>query len=183
MVTLVSGNKQKIQLYAILLAEYGVSFSAQKLVLDEVQSDSLPEIVERKALHAFEQLQQPVFVQDAGWAIPALKGFPGPFMKYMNHWLSSEDFLALMRDKIDKSVSLLDYFGCVDAAGKFTMFEATYSAHFIEMPYGDGSSIDRIVALDTFSKPLSLTSLEERRKVFAKAEVWESVAEWIQKQG
>lgn len=179
MVTFISGNEQKIKLYTMLLAEHGVSFSSQKIPLDEIQSDSLEQIVEHKARQAFEQLKQPLFVQDAGWSVPALKGFPGPFMKYMNQWLSSEDFLMLMQNKADKTVLLVDYFGCMDARGTFSILSATYPAHFVDSPVGEGSSIDRVVALEGFDRPLSLTPLEERQTLFAKADVWGRLAEWI----
>lgn len=166
----------------MLLAEHGASFSSQKLPLEELQSDSLEKLVAHKAQQAFAQLQRPVFVQDAGWSIPALKGFPGPFMKYMNQWLESEDFLALMRNKTDKTVNLIDYFGCVDSEGKITVYKAVFPARFLEKPAGEGSSIDKIVALEGLSKPLSLTPLEERQVIFARATVWKDLAEWIKAQ-
>jgi inosine/xanthosine triphosphate pyrophosphatase family protein len=43
-------------------------------------------------------------VTDAGYYISALNGFPGPFIKYINNWLSAEDILNLMESKSDRSV-------------------------------------------------------------------------------
>ena len=166
----------------MLLAEHGASFSSQKLPLEELQSDSLEKLVEHKAQQAFVQLQRPVFVQDAGWSIPALKGFPGPFMKYMNQWLEPEDFLNLMQSKENKTVNLVDYFGCVDTDGKVVIYKAVFPARFLDTPTGEGSSIDRIVALEGSDKPLSLMPLEERQTIFARATVWKDLAEWIKVQ-
>ena len=169
-------------MYTLLLARYDVSFVSRALPLDEIQSDSFEEIVEHKARQAFEQLKQPLFVQDAGYSITALNGFPGPYMRYMNHWFSSEDFLALMKNKQDRSVHLVENFGCINAEGDFSIFTTTIPARLLDTPVGEGSSSDRIVAFEGFDKPLSLTPLEELQTTFAKSDLWEKLAAWIKEQ-
>ena len=169
-------------MYTMLLEKQGVSFTPQALSLDEIQSDFIEEVTEHKAKQAFKQLKKPLFVQDAGWSIPALKGFPGPYMRYMNQWLSSEDFLLLMKDKQDRSINLLENFGCMDAKGNFSLFTAIIPAHVLNAPSGEGSSIDRIAAFKGFDKPLSQTPLEEWKTIFTKADVWTKLAEWIKAQ-
>lgn len=180
MVYLITGNQQKVDLYTMLLSEYGISFGSQKCSLEELQTDSVKEISEYKAAQAFEQIGKPVFVQDAGWEIPALNGFPGPFMKYINQWLSPQDLLNLMKDKEDRAVHLVDYFSCANKEGEVSTFSATYQARFLDSAQGEGSSIDQVVALEGLDTPLSLTTYEQRVAIFKASPVWKELAGWIE---
>ena len=50
--------------------------------LPELQAATTAEVALGKAQHAYLQLLRPVIVEDAGIELVALKGFPGPFIKY-----------------------------------------------------------------------------------------------------
>lgn len=56
------------------------------------------------AEQAFKILGEPLIVNDAEWNIPALNGFPGPYVRYINEWLSPDDFIVLMSRHEDKKV-------------------------------------------------------------------------------
>ena len=77
------------------LAKFGVDLEQKDLDIDEIQSDSISKIAEDKAKKAFAILQEPLVVSDSGWEIPALNNFPGPYMKYVNHWFSVRFFSGL----------------------------------------------------------------------------------------
>ncbi|MCK4328185.1 MAG: XTP/dITP diphosphatase [Candidatus Diapherotrites archaeon] len=47
----------------------------------ELQADSLEEVAVFSIRHAFEELEEPCFVEDAGLFISALNGFPGVYSK------------------------------------------------------------------------------------------------------
>ncbi|MEZ4663739.1 MAG: non-canonical purine NTP pyrophosphatase [Caldilineaceae bacterium] len=57
-------------------------------------ADDVQEIALRQARVAFAELGQPVVVMDAGFFIPSLKGFPGP---YVNFALSTIGVTGLLR--------------------------------------------------------------------------------------
>lgn len=59
-----------------------------------------------KALRVFEQIKEPVVVSDDNWIVPALNGFPGPYMKYINHTFTANDWLRLMKDVTDRRIIL-----------------------------------------------------------------------------
>ncbi len=56
----------------------------ERIALDspEVQAATTRDVALVKARAAFEQLRRPVIVEDAGFELVALAGFPGPFIKY-----------------------------------------------------------------------------------------------------
>lgn len=87
------------------------------LNIDEIQSEDKFEITIDKAKKAYKILKSPLFVTDTFWEIPALNGFPGAYMKYINKWLTAEDFLNLMKDKKDRNIVSTDTIVYVDENG------------------------------------------------------------------
>lgn len=74
----------------------------------EIQAETCEEIATYSALFAAKWLGEPCVKMDAGFFIPALNGFPGPFVKYMNEWLSEEKYLGLMEGETDRSAYFID---------------------------------------------------------------------------
>lgn len=56
----------------------------------EIQSSSLEEIAIAGAQDAYEEIGEPVFVDDAGLFIDAFEGFPGPYSSYVEEKLGIE---------------------------------------------------------------------------------------------
>jgi non-canonical purine NTP pyrophosphatase (RdgB/HAM1 family) len=52
------------------------------LDLDELQAESVGEVALAKARLAYQRLGRPVIVEDAGFELLALGGFPGPYIKF-----------------------------------------------------------------------------------------------------
>lgn len=74
-----TSNAGKAREAAALL---GRPVDARALDLPELQSLDFAEVVAAKALAAAERLAAPVLVEDSGLALPAWKGYPGPFTKW-----------------------------------------------------------------------------------------------------
>lgn len=100
----ITSNKAKIRVAEKFLSPLGIKLEGKHLDLAEMQSENIEQIAIEKAKQAFSVVNEPLFVNDAGWYITALGGFPGPFMKYINQWLSSEDLLAMMSGHTNKEV-------------------------------------------------------------------------------
>jgi XTP/dITP diphosphohydrolase len=56
----------------------------------EIQSDSLAAIAAAGARDAYEEIGEPVFVDDAGLFIDSFDGFPGPYSSYVEDRLGVE---------------------------------------------------------------------------------------------
>lgn len=74
----------------------------------EVQDESCEEIARQAAVFAAKTLGEPCIKLDVGFYIHSLGGFPGPFVKYINDWLSEEDILAMLDKKTDRSAHFTD---------------------------------------------------------------------------
>lgn len=77
---LVTGNPGKLA-EARRLA--GLDFAAEALDLPEIQSLDLLEVLQAKGDEAWRRLGRPLVVEEAGFELAALNGFPGPLVKWM----------------------------------------------------------------------------------------------------
>jgi XTP/dITP diphosphohydrolase len=97
MVFFATGNIHKFNEARIILAQFGVAVGMLRLKGAEVQSNSLREIAETSVRGAFERCGLPVFVEDAGLFIEALKEFPGPYAAYVYQTIGNRGLLKLMK--------------------------------------------------------------------------------------
>lgn len=96
-------NPGKVAALANRLPKDKYEIVPMKLELPEPQANSSHEISEVKARAAFEQIRQPLVVQDSSFHIAALNGFPGPYIKYVQETIGPEGILKLMDGVEDRS--------------------------------------------------------------------------------
>ncbi len=111
-------NQDKIQIAQTACAEAEITVVPVRLEIDEIQGENPELIVIDKARRAYEKLGKPVIVSDDTWNIRALNGFPGAYMKSVNHWFTSDDFLRLMKGIEDRKITVHQYLAYTD--GKMT---------------------------------------------------------------
>lgn len=143
-----TGNAQKFALGKTAFDKEGIDLEQVFIDIEEIQSEDSEVILADKARKAFEAVGKPVLVSDDSWSIPALKGFPGPYMKSMNHWLTPSDFLHLMKDKKDRTIYLDQRLAYIDKDG-ITTFDKRLTGVIVKSPKGEtGPPIMRIVELE-----------------------------------
>ncbi|MEZ4709466.1 MAG: non-canonical purine NTP pyrophosphatase [Caldilineaceae bacterium] len=87
-------NTGKVHALKHAFANSQVEIVRAPLEIAEIRADDVQEIACAKARVAFAELGRPVVVMDAGFFIPSLKGFPGP---YVNFALSTIGVTGLLR--------------------------------------------------------------------------------------
>jgi inosine triphosphate pyrophosphatase/XTP/dITP diphosphohydrolase len=79
----VSSNRGKARVFADCVAAAGFTAEHVELALVEPQADTVEAVALAKAQQAFARLRAPLVVEDSGFCIDALAGFPGPYTKYV----------------------------------------------------------------------------------------------------
>jgi XTP/dITP diphosphohydrolase len=97
-VNFVTTNLHKFEEAQNLLANFEISIAKLDVEAIEIQDDHLENIAKYSALDAVKNCGLPVFVEDAGLFIDALKGFPGPYSKFVFETVGVEGILKLMVD-------------------------------------------------------------------------------------
>lgn len=92
----VTGNKNKFAEARQIMKRAGIKIEQYLERPVEIQSKSLHEIARHSCQQALEQVQQPLFVEDAGMFIYHLNGFPGPYSSYVLKTLDNPGILKVM---------------------------------------------------------------------------------------
>jgi XTP/dITP diphosphohydrolase len=108
-ITFVTGNADKVWTANRICKDFGITLVQTTFDIVEIQAEDAEIIAREKAKRAYELVGGPVVVNDDSWIIPGLNGFPGPYMKSMNHWFSAEDFLRLTKPLTDRRIFLSQY--------------------------------------------------------------------------
>ncbi|KAH6891991.1 inosine triphosphate pyrophosphatase [Thelonectria olida] len=116
LVNFITGNANKLrEVKAILEPE--IQVQSQSLDLEECQGN-LEEVTQSKCRRAAEIVQGPVLVEDTALCYTALKGLPGPYIKWFLTSLGHEGLNNLLAAYTDKSAEAVCTFGYCAGPGK-----------------------------------------------------------------
>jgi XTP/dITP diphosphohydrolase len=176
-----TGNSSKFDIAKNICEKLHIELVQAVVDIDEIQGEDPEKIISRKAHDTYKALQKPAIVSDDSWSIPGLRGFPGPYMKSVNHWFTAEDFIHLTKDLADRRVILQRYLTYYDGK-EIKMFHQDITGQLLTEQRGDSYEESRkIIALDidhglsvaevynagTEHAPQRLSELEESWRDFA----------------
>lgn len=179
-----TGNFEKFSNAKLACEKDGIELLQQSLEIDEIQSEDGDIIVRDKIKKAFADLQKPVVVTDDTWEIPGLNGFPGPYMKSINHWFTPDDLLRLTLPLEDRRAYLTQRLGFTD--GKQTkVFTVKIEGQLLKEIRGSyGAASHKLIALDG-DNGLSIAEIYDKGLDSSDrrgADIWHEFAEWYKNQ-
>lgn len=144
----VTGNTSKFYEASSVCKEFGIELTQTTADIDEIQHHDPITITKAKAESAFRAMGRPIVVNDSSWSIPAYNGFPGGYMKDVTSWLSTEDFIYLMKNKPDKRIILTETVVYMDEHNtEFFVYKRT--GQLIDEPRGKSlPTFTRILVMD-----------------------------------
>src|SRR3989344_2336141 len=181
MIYYITGSPHKFEAAESHMKDHSINIRQKVLSIMEIQSESIKEIAIDKAKKAFAIVKKPLFVNDSGWSIPTLNGFPGAFMAYMNKWLTADDFIALMKGKKNRETILEQVIVYIDGKqikvfehktiGKILTKASKVKGRPVEMvsSFSDGKTSE------TELRAKGIRAFEEE------AELWHKLANWLKK--
>jgi len=111
----VTGNSKKLEeVVAILGSNFPFKVTSQNIDLPEYQGDNPDDIVREKCRAAVKITNGPTLVEDTCLCFNALKGLPGPYIKWFLSKLGPEGLNQLLAGWDDKSAYALCTFGYSD---------------------------------------------------------------------
>lgn len=162
--TFVTSNEHKAREAALTL---GVEIERVKLELDEIQSLDLRAIVEHKVRQAYEQLKEPVMVEDVSFEIKKWNRFPGPLIKWLHESMGYDELCKILGD--DRRVDWRVMYGYYDGT-EFISTEAVVAGHIAERPREGGWGFDVIFIPDGETKTLGELGIENKLKRSARSQ-------------
>ena len=162
------------------LKPYGIEIEQVSLDLNEIQSDSVEKIASHKAMSAFTELKTPLIVSDVEWNIPALNGFPGAFMAYVDKWFGTEDFLRLMQGIEDRRILCTEVLVYIDCDQSKTFKETAEGVILLECSgTTDYKSADPIISFRSDRKSLTQARSEKIPTSDKDLKIWDKFAHWF----
>lgn len=186
-IVFVTGNKYKFEIAQKVLGNTDFELIQQKIETPEIQSTDVEEIAFYSAKFAADKLGKPVALTDAGWYINALNGFPGPFIKFINQWLTSEDILRLMEGKTDRTVTIKGCLAYCEPGKEPLTFPSqvtgSISGKAVKTDKEGNTPINELFIPDGYGgKVESEIPREDMVKYWSKVEnYWEKLAEYLSK--
>lgn len=177
-----TGNMRKITEARATLAPLNIDIEPVKISIDEIQHMDPAEITKAKAKAAYAVVKQPVVVSDTSWAIPALGGFPGGYMKDVATWWQADNWLDIMKAQADKRIICMEHVAYYDG-GVLQHFEERYEGRFVDTARGrthDAESFEQVVILygdKTMAEQLAGGDIASAGETLGH---WQQFGEWYQ---
>lgn len=143
-----SGNAEKFSNALLVCEQYDIELEQAELSIDEIQSEDGDKIISDKLNKAYAILKKPVIVSDDSWEISGLNGFPGPYMKSINHWFTPEDFLRLTLPLEDRTVYLIQRLGFKNESVSKIFIRKTKGTVLKEVKGEYGVTSHKLISMD-----------------------------------
>ncbi len=98
--TFITGNKNKFEeINKLFLKEQlNIDLINQNLEMVEIQANSLEEVAISKINSIKNKVKGSFFIEDAGFFVTQLKGFPGVYSHYVMETIANEGILKILKD-------------------------------------------------------------------------------------
>jgi XTP/dITP diphosphohydrolase len=173
---MVTGNANKA---AEVAAFFRGSLDVAHISLDlpEHRSNDVGEIASGKAEFAYRQLKTPLIVDDTGFFIDALNGFPGPYAAFVLQAIGNAGILKLMEGRPDRTARFTTAIAYADGQG-IRVFTGTIDGRITDRPRGSkGFGYDPIFEVGTTT--LAEIPIGEKSKISHRARALSAFHDWF----
>lgn len=165
---LVAGNQQKFEIAKFALESHGIEVERLDIQTPEIQAFETEEVVKYSVKYAAEKFNKPVIKDDVGMVIDTLNGFPGPFVKFINGWLSAEQFSSLYRNIPKPKAYFIDSLGYCRPGEDPVCFSTKTFGRILDLPRGNnGNMVDSLFLPDGYDKTIAELNKEEILNLWA----------------
>lgn len=176
-----TGNSDKYTNAQDICDLYKIQLVQNTLEIDEIQGEDPEKIVTDKVNKAYDLVKKPVIVSDDSWEIPGLNGFPGAYMKSINHWFTPEDMINLTRSLTDRRIFTIGYLAYKDENG-VKVFSQKKEGYLLTEPRGKTEPTSRKVISMLCDEGLSIAEVYDSgsdRRGRDVVDIWREFAEWF----
>jgi XTP/dITP diphosphohydrolase len=175
---LVTQNKHKLKELTPLFKKYNVDFDTTSLEKHEIRSDSIEEIAREAAKVAYETLKQPVVVDDTGFFVKALHGFPSSYAGIVLEFIGYEGILRLMTDKVERASVFMTAVSYFDGEN-LESFVGTMSGSVARESAGVGGfGYDPIFIPEGFTKTYAELTFDEKVSISHRTKAFDEFLKW-----
>ena len=157
-----SSNEHKFQEAERILANLGMQINLFKTTLEEIQSNNLNDIAEKKAINAYDLIQKPVIIEDDGLFINSLNGFPGPYSSYVYDTIGNKGIMDLLENSKVRDAKFVSIIAYCDSDCDVKLFESSIPGKISTIIEKGGWGYDPIFIPDGESKTYANVSDKDK---------------------
>jgi len=176
----VTGNEGKFREVSALASKFGIEIRQSRIPYLEIQAEDLSDIAKVGVQQAFGILKAPCFVEDSGLFISSLRGFPGPYSKYVFLTIGNRGVLKLMQGVEDRRAVFRSCVGYCGRDGKPLTFEGRAEGRISTEERGTGGfGFDPIFIPDEGDgRTFAEMSVEEKNRLSHRGKAIEGFFRW-----
>ena len=179
MIRFVTTNAGKFREVAALLKEQGIEIEHFDLLLPEVQADTSEEVAAYSVKVLAEEADFDFFVDDSGFYVDALKGFPGVYSAYVYRTLGLAGVLHLL-EGAERRAARFETVLVFRMAGETHTFRGECRGAVTLEPRGTGGfGFDPIFLPDGHTKTFAEMSIEEKNSLSHRASAARQMAAFL----
>jgi XTP/dITP diphosphohydrolase len=175
-----TGNPNKIKEANIILRDLkNITVEQIKCPYPEVQG-TLEEVSEFGAKYVYEKIKKPIIVEDSGFFVESLNGFPGTYSKYVQETIGNEGILKLLEDKKDRTAYFKTVIGYCDENG-VKLFKGIVKGKvsYKIRSKGYGFAYDSIFIPDGEDKTFAEMKTEEKSEISHRKKAFEEFKKFL----
>jgi len=146
---------------------------------NELQVDTLEEVVDFGMKEVMARLKGPVIIEDAGLFVDGLKGFPGVYSAYVQKTIGNNGILRLMEGIDDRRAAFKSVVGYAEPSIEPVVFRGELKGDIGFEPRGTGGfGYDPIFYVN--GKSLAEMRLEEKNRISHRAGSMKALKQWLE---
>ena len=145
----------------------------------EIQADKIEEVVKRSALWITEKDARPIIVEDAGFFIQAMGGFPGPYSSYVYEKIGLAGILGLLDHFTNRGAEFRSAVAFCNHGDLIRIFTSRVNGTVAYEERGTGGfGFDPIFIPHGENRTFAEMTIEEKNRISHRAKALEKFAKW-----
>lgn len=176
----VSGNIDKfLEIQKIADQEYNgkIKITFKKTELNEIQSNDILQIVKYKVKQAYHVIKNPVIVEDDGFFIQSLKGFPGTYASYVSNTIGNEGILRLLQNEENREAFFISIYSFFDGTS-YVYFEGKINGKINNTIIPGGWGFDPIFIPEGENQSFSQMDRIKKNKISHRSKAFKKFLSW-----
>jgi len=175
-----TSNEHKFDEARLALREFGIALKRLPAKGTELQSDDIAEIAKHSAVETFKRERRPLFVEDTGLFVHALKGFPGPYASYVNRTVGPESLITLLRGARERRAEFVSAVAHCSQGSKVDVFYGSLRGRIAGEPRGgNGFGFDPVFIPLGSEMTLAQMSLEQKCAISHRSLALRALGRWL----
>ena len=180
-ISFVTTNERKFSILSGLLVQHNIKLTHKKLETPEIQDEDLSKVAKFSADWAAKKIGETILVNDFGYGIEGINGFPGAFSKYVLKWFNQNDWLRLLKGLENRTMTITWAYALGFPDKEPVSIQFSSGGKLLNIPGKEGlNTLHQLFIPEGFDRPFSELSQSDQDMFWGKSFDHERLSQFIQ---